>query len=315
MDLVLELYTSKQQFNTFVLQHFFLVMLSQAYTDFRTQRVSAADIKARLNQVDDLETQCFRKYILLEPADPAYPAEFSLNYNIWTIHLIIDSDQAVQHWPQIIKTILKTNDECNETFVKLDLTIIIYKLASKHKSRIVQLGITPLLESIVEPLIHFLPPLTSPQETMQTFAPAIWALAELAPNNERLNYLAREGVLKSFLHTQDHVNLTSYLLKTLKTFVEKYLKSLTIIHLHGITQVFSSTMCDPFISESPQLLEECVNMMIVVIKFCWPRMAAYKYSVIHAILKPGLINSSQQELINLLDLNEEDQNFINSHWK
>lgn len=236
-------------------------------------------------------------------------------------------------WPIIIPFLLRLF-ESTKTEDRLKCVNVVHYLVENQADKLINSGLSPLFEQKIEPFIHFLPPLSAPEETMRVFKPSLMCLAELADisikptesteaivkstagnkqtskdailykRNSRLNYLTREGVLKAFLHADGsdlNVELTIYLLNTLEEFIHKHLKSLTIVHLKGITMVFTHILMNPFIDASPELISHTCRMMTVCIQHAWPRIHAYKYNIILALYKSKALTDEWCDLLQLTD--------------
>lgn len=283
----------------------------------RTLQVICANLPA--DTAWSLNVYAHAKYEHALSLDPQIPAHFDyailknveLSSCVALVTLIIDTDAGAEEWWPIVVPFLLRYADSTDSAARVRGTRAVDLLASRYGARLARNGLVPLFEKLIEPLLHFLPPLSPPAETLACFRPALICLAKLASlgragaeRNARLNFLAREGALNAFLHTADtHVELTCYYLDTLTLFIDEYLHELTIVHLLPITRVFSTLLLDPFITASPRLVDRACTMMSACVGYAWPRIHAYKYTILLALSKARVLSP---EWCVRLDLSEAE---------
>lgn len=221
---------------------------------------------------------------------------------LWMLKLLITNlnrgkATVDKWWPVVIPTLLNRLDDRNLQ-VKAETIELVHLLALNHAERLLHSGLIPVLEASIEPCMSFLSPLVEVSETKLIHRPAVLCLAQLSRGSpSRLNFIARHGCLKPFLHTKELADLTIYFFQTLKIVVNRYLQSLVVVHLNAIVDIITSVMSSPFLDGSPELALIADETMAEVISWAWPRIDQYKYKILLGLTKSNRLESSCCEML------------------
>lgn len=240
-------------------------------------------------------TQTAQRDALFEPARASHKDAHHF-ISPWILKLLITnvnrSKASVDKWWPIVVPILLNRLDSTDIKMKKQTIELVHLLASHHTERLVHSGLIPVLEASIEPCMSYLSPLVDTAETMLIHRPTILCLAQLSRGSPaRLNFIARQGCLKPFLHTKESSELTIYFFQTLQMVVATYLKTLVIVHLSAVVDIFTSVMCNPFLDGSPELALIAVETMAEVIKWAWPRVDQYKYKILLGLTKSNRLES------------------------
>ena len=222
----------------------------------------------------------------------------------WLLQFFIESQantnrQFVDKWWALVVPALLNFLDTGDVGVKTRAVRLVDSLATHHGERLRASGLAPVFESSIEPCLSFLPPLVEVPKTKLVHRPALKCLVKLAQTysldrlkyNARINFLARDGCLKPFLHANEKVELFEYFLKSLQNFINHALQSLTIVHLHGIIQVCNQILTDPFVDVSAELVNCACGALEAAIKWAWPCIEKYRYTIMFGLAKANALDT------------------------
>jgi hypothetical protein len=198
----------------------------------------------------------------------------------------LDPKELETQWHLIVPATLNIVDDY-DTAIKAKgceiLQALVFKISPKF---LAQTGLGPVLWEACVPILSFVPPGTSLEDTLLVFPKGVNCMLSIAEKetvsstrNRLLDELLRDGILKSIAHSNQKVNLLVVLISLLEQIVVG-MGTHSIAHLPSLVQVYASIMRDPFLDLAPQLALGACHALNLIMKYCWPRIQNYRYDIL-----------------------------------
>lgn len=213
-------------------------------------------------------------------------------------------------WPFIVPCLLNIVDDHNPG-IKRKGGDLVYKLAkSIDATFFTRTGIAPVFWSALKPTLAYLPPSTPASISIplsRSTYNAMMALtycSNVAPNKLHEEYFL-DGILTGISHCRTYTKSMIEFINISTDLVQEHLKTYTTRHLKPLIAIITGTLCDPFVTFSPELVLAACDLAIAVIKTTWFRVIVYRYDLLRALITvskrvigdyPSLDNTTDQTL-------------------
>ena len=126
--------------------------------------------------------------------------------------------------------------------------------------------------------------------------------SNVAPNKLHEEYFL-DGILTGIPHCRTHTKSMIEFINISTDLVQEHLKTYTTRHLKPLIAIITGTLCDPFVTFSPELVLAACDLAIAVIKTTWFRVIVYRYDLLRALITvskrvigdyPSLDNTTDQ---------------------
>lgn len=296
-----------------ITQHVLTLIIRPLFA--QTQRPSSISVNARLSRSPSLPEK-FRSMNIRDDNSQSWKKKenaYALDLLIWVLRASGPSG-VESSWPLIVPPILKMIDEVDVSWKVKGINLINMLFDKISPLLLAKTGLGDVFEEALLPCLTYLPPLTSEKESIaltdQSY-PALISLCKIrypktsligsksTPStvpvsdheiavtvlNKRekfLDNLVRQGFLKSYFHSSEYVQLTSVLLRHLRSILQT-LGIPSVKHLGATLPLISNILSEPLGPVYPSLLAEAAKTIQVIITSAWPRILYHKGEILNGV--------------------------------
>lgn len=203
-------------------------------------------------------------------------------------------NQLQIQWPFVTPTTLNIVDDHDPGIKQKGCEIIQTLMEQTDRTFFKSTGLVQVMWDALTPCLSYLPPGTPDGESILLVGKCIDALivaaqVDSSSNNnnnvyEKLDELIREGIVRGMNLAGEKVTVALMLLVKLEKIIN-ILQMRTIRHLGALVTILVHVLADPFGNAFEPLLNQACSVMILLLKYCWPRMEEYKFEILNGLIK------------------------------
>lgn len=200
-----------------------------------------------------------------------------------------ETKEVQGNWSFILPCVLNITDDHNPGIKRKGADLICTLVKHTVPAFFKQTGVTPVLWSALKPALSYLPPSTpagiSIPLTKSTYN-AMMALSYCsATSAHKLHHeYFQEGILLGISHVHNHTRALTNFINITTDLVLEHMKTYTTPHLKPLIAIVTGTLCDPFVTFSPDLVSATSALAEAIIRATWFRVITHRYDLLRALV-------------------------------
>lgn len=206
------------------------------------------------------------------------------------IYIEYSEEQEIRaSWSFIIPCVLNIIDDPNPGIKRKGSDLAKKLTVSAGGSFFKQTGVSPVLWSALKPALSYLPPSTPVSISVPLSKSTYEAMMALsycskASSHKLQHEYFQEAVLMGISHCHTNTKALINFLSITTDLVLEHMKTYTTPHLRPLIAIITGTLCDPFVTFSPELVSTVCGLAEAVIKTVWFRVFVYRYDILRALV-------------------------------
>lgn len=206
------------------------------------------------------------------------------------VYLTSSEAKEVQgNWPFILPCVLNITDDHNPGIKRKGADLICKLVKLTAPTFFKQTGVTPVLWSALKPALSYLPPSTPAGISIPLTKSSYNAMMALSycsvESSHKLQHeYFQDGILLGISHVHNHTEALINFINITTDLVLEHMKTYTTPHLKPLMAIITGTLCDPFVTFSPELVDATCALAEAVTRATWFRVITFRYDILRALV-------------------------------